>query len=359
MNRFGACFHAYGVSQYCKLEHLPTVTRFVNDLNLGIVRFDVNWDKIETSKGVYDWTLTDGAVDSMPESTDILFIVFCNASWAIKDRWLNGALITSMSPPTTPKNMPDYREFITNLVRRYKGRVKYYQIENEVYGLYYSYGWYDSPQSFLDLFQTASQAIRIEDPEAKILCPGIAFGDTDFSLPIETIKGQMTTTFIKHMLIDMEPYYDIVDLHIYYSIESIPSRIKWIKKRICGTNKKIWATEVGGVDSRTGQNPNDLTLQANDLVKRFVLLYGLGVERAFWLLVHKDKDVQHPLYGPMRLTNDPYALDKRPAYFAFKNIISKIGGFKHVFKINNGYKFIVNGKSVFARFDHNRNVYFE
>lgn len=258
-------------------------------------------------------------------------------------------------PSSFPDNIEDYKAKIKTLVSRYKGNVKYWQIENEVYGapnIFFS----GSEEDYTNMVNIAYDAIKQEQPDAKVLLAGIALGASDNPPVISNSVWQILSFALQNAK------YDAVDLHSYYKYELIPSRLDWLRQGMqqYGKDVPIFMTETGGFDNRVcGGTIDSFTLcypedveyakQSEEVVKRFTLAFANRVDKVFW---EKIYDHLSPLYseiwGYMALT---YGSDytRRPAYYTYKLMIEKLYGFKSIEKISEWqYKYIVNGKPVYV-----------
>ncbi len=346
--RIGADYVWYGINQYTNQKYVPVLAEYMSDLKIKFLRVDVMWHLLEPREGKIDWAMTDAIVNAMPPDVEILFTLYSSARWAIK----GGGAEMEKKPRYTsahPKKIEDYYGFVYAMASRYKGRIKYYQIENEVYDAP-NHFWNGTKEEYLGLFKAGSAAIRKADPEAKVLPASIALSNVDINLAkVGAIpKYRDTADFIDYVFTNGCNLFDIADLHLYYTLDSIPERLEWLREFLAKKNcvKPVWVTETGGLDPKAYKNTGDDRLQAEDLVKRFTLIFGNGAERASWLHIHKTKDSGDTLWGPMRLVNDAYAKEMKPAYYALKQLIGKIDGFTAVESVPGGYRFMVKGKAV-------------
>lgn len=362
INHVGVDYVWYGQNQYTKKENVPVLAEYMKDLDVKFLRVDIFWEFVEPSNGKYDWSNTDTIVNALSSDTDLLFTIYSSADWAVKGLTdANGKRKTTSAPP---ENIQDYYDFVFDMSNRYKGKVKYYQIENEVYGAPNNF-WNGTKEEYFSLFKKGVSAIKKADPNAKILVSSVALADFDVndkSLPANNVIARNAQDFMNYIFKNGCSYFDIADLHLYYTLDSIPDRLYWFKNSMLASNncsKPIWVTETGGLDPRAyAKNNNDSSLQAEDLVKRFVLIFANGAERAYWLHVHNTKDdVKDVVWGPMRLAEDAYVKQKKPGYYSLEILIDKIGKFSSVSKIKDGYKFIVNGKPVLVMWsDNEKNI---
>lgn len=185
-------------------------------------------------------------------------------------------------------------------------------------------------------------------------------------------------------------YVDIIDKH-FYGEESdyvkIQEEMAYLKDSLqnAGFNLeelKFWITETGTysgdpIDGDPGDLPyQSEAQQAQGLVKRYAVAFGEGVEKVLWAwnivegfqafgcdccifdytgLIY-DGNSEHQTCDD----NDPYdrgAGVKKLAYYSFKLMMDKIGGFTNVETIQDSgnyiYKFTKNNKPVYVAWNDN------
>ncbi len=351
-NHIGTDYLWYGINEWYTSGDLSTMTTYQNDLNNKIVRFDVYWYHTEPSNDVFNWDKTDSAIASIPTNCQILFTLYCTSSWGIKERVYDGNILTSIMPPTAPIDYNDYYDFVYRLATRYKGRVNYYQIENEVYAALPF--WYGTAQEYLQLLQTGFTAIRAADQYAKVLASSIALATVDVTQPVPP-NYEDEVAFFRMIIKSAVNYYDIVDMHLYYTLSAIPDRMSWLKTETALNRKPIWVTETGGLDERAYADYDNYRQQSIDMVKRYSLIFADTVDKVFWLHVYPPYNQQSPWKG-ITLTNDRYTSQKRPAYYTFKLLINKIDQLTSIAKLPIGTKFIVQNKPVLVLWNANDTI---
>jgi len=197
-------------------------------------------------------------------------------------------------------------------------------------------------------------------------------------------------------------YFDLVEFHLLSYYKSIPGTVKWIRGQMAknGYEKPIWMGDAGAViipcsDKKgflsawstytifskapyqngdelfeilkTGRDKPGLSYQevrswfdaeqARILVKTLVLAMGEGVEGSNWwtwqdvpqLLKSNGTGRSWALCGLIDDDNQT----KRPAFYTYKLLIQKLGGFSSVEKLTiwpdvNAYKFIIKGNPVYV-----------
>lgn len=193
-----------------------------------------------------------------------------------------------------------YRDFITQAVAAGKGKVDAWQIENEVYSTITRFWLGDARgefDNFITLFTTTSKMIRTLDPSTPILAPGITLGHTDFNQtgtpqPATTAQQKgvdIIDTNVRRLFTDACSNFDVIDLHLYYTVESIPGRVAWLQKIMneTGCIKPIWSTEISGPDPFGKQTLTDAQFvqqQADELGLRLQTAFNSGIEKVIYFI---------------------------------------------------------------------------
>ncbi len=124
------------------------------------------WCDIEPADDSYYWTRFDIYVNSLIQNNDpnckILYTLGITPSWA-----------NSQADGTKPPDdMTDWEDYVRHVVQRYKGKIHYYEIWNEVnVNTFYT----GSVTELVELAQRAHAIIRQEDPTAVVMTPNFAF----------------------------------------------------------------------------------------------------------------------------------------------------------------------------------------
>ncbi len=77
-------------------------------------------------------------------------------------------------PPTTPKMLEGYKNFVRFMVRHFRDRIRYFEIWNEPDGNY-AWGNKPNPREYAQLVKETAPIIRQEAPNAKILMAAMGF----------------------------------------------------------------------------------------------------------------------------------------------------------------------------------------
>ncbi len=363
---FGGDMLWYGIQkERTTRKTLNTFSSQMKALGMDTVRFDLYWGLMEKKRGRYDWTLADDLVATVGDDVDILFTISSTNSWGSKYNECRDLVEKQMKrnvinepPSSIPINMRDYTNFLEAMVKRYKSRVKYWQIENEIYGAKQrtpkcppiSRFWLGTPEEYLTLLKASYNTIKEVDPDAIVFASSYTFEPWDGSLK----------RFFRYVMDKGRNYSDLWDVHLYLGVDEDPAKIAAVKDemRRLGYSKPLWTTESGEPDidyhayKRFKGNLNSSEawrIQSEDMVKRYVQAFGEGVDRVFRLRIGPmgAKEGAGSRWTHMSLTTDRDGRQTKPAYYTYKLMHSKLAGFDSVTKITEGvYKFTVDGETI-------------
>ncbi len=253
---------------------------------------DALWNSVESREDVWNWTTTDAAIDALTKTGEPIVDLFAmqyaspNAPWK-----LSGTFEKTMTP--------EAETYIRTVVRRYKDRVTYWEIGNEMDHwraadpgsvtpknlsadsklpkLLPTDGY--SPEEQGAFFAAAAAIIREEDPNAVMVMPGMSAADsyqTGTWLP-GFVQGAGTDAF------------DVVNYHDYKSWDGMQSRLAALQTEMQTlgiSEKSLWLTETGSTADATltqrTNYPNSTTSQAADVIRRVLVVLSNSVNVAIW-----------------------------------------------------------------------------
>jgi hypothetical protein len=367
-NHFGADLLWFGINKDRTNQNaLNVFERQAIQLNVDIVRFDVFWALIEPTKGNFDWEITDNLVNSAPLNAKILFTVYSTSPWGVKYsdcRKLGEDLLKERGvdfnfngpPSSIAEDISDYENFLNKMVGRYKEKVEYWQIENEIYGAStriescppVSRFWLGTEEEYLELLKSSYTTIKSADPSATVFASSYTFEPWPADIK----------PFFKFILNKGRDFSDLWDLHLYLDPDDNEDKINLVKIEMqnLGYEKKLWATESGEIDikeypkfSKSFKSEEELKLQSEEIVKRYASAFGEGIEKVFRLRLTPYKENESPSerFNHMGLTFDANAEDKKPAYLTYKLMQDKLKNFVKVKKLADNV-YIFDGDVVVA-----------
>lgn len=283
--------------------------KFVKDLGASFDRSDFWWAVIEPEKNKFSWAFPDKVVAEFKRHGFNIFPILNYFS-----AWSN------CTAPNTDEERELFARYVYLVVSRYKKDIKYWEVWNEP-NLAQFWAPLPDPENYTKLLRVTYKAAKAADPSCKIVAPAIAGLDMPF-----------LEAMYKH---GAKGYYDIFSYH-YYSTEP-PEKNRWLEKDLQkihdflkkqGDLKPIWITEMG-VTSIAAPGGVSEKIQADYLVRNYLICLSTGyVERIFWFcLLDWVQDTQAPPWdahlGLLRFNGEP-----KPAYAAYKTMVSKLSGKK-------------------------------
>lgn len=201
--------------------------KYLKDLGITYVRIEFPWWQIETSKGTFDWSITDYIVEQCNAQGLSLVpqLVYC-PGWVA-------------SSPINPPNSMDFGNFVTAIVNRYKPSIHIWEMWNEpdVIGStglnkYYS----GNATSYVkNVLIPGYNAAKAADPTCTVSLAGLGRGTTNYLSQCYSAGAQ--------------PYYDIVGYHLYTSnpnaMISLGQSFRSLMNSNGDSEKQLWMSEFG------------------------------------------------------------------------------------------------------------------
>jgi len=318
----------FGITDHCSEEVAPD---FLKTAQAGMAwwRLWLRWDAIETTKSEYNWKGLDEVVAVAEKNGLNLYVSITGGSQAFQktprapgDDW------AVMTPSCfAPADREAWKQFLTALGTRYKGRIPAYQIWNEPDAKNGLYPF--DPKAYVSILKESAEALRAADPQAKIGLGGFAAGLSPKTTFNKKDNAWPAGAFYA---LSPQPYFDIVDCH-FYSIgepgqswdrvrEDVQAGNGFLKS--VGEDKKpLWNSETSMYSGPVGQSGGwgnvpylSESDQANELIKLHVQSLSVGVERTFW----------YGFIGDIGIVNGD--LSPKPAYAAQAFLSSILSGAK-------------------------------
>jgi len=301
--------HPWNGHHYNK-EKMEEAVQLMKRAGVGFVRMDFLWEDIEPRKNHLDYSKYDGIVDLLAQNDiKILGVLGYNVSW--NSRAWNAA-----------PDIPLFVKYARRVVRRYKDRVKYWEIWNEPDVDIY---WVpqDDMKTYGALLRAVYPALKSEDPTCLVV-----MGANSRYVPLGLRRLYMRAG---------KENFDIVNLHPFVDPLS-PGAMELLRSAYRGTykvmqskadgDKPIWITEIGcpGVDEVAdnwwlGKNPSEA--EQAQWVKK---VYGeplkwKGVKKIFWAFFRDTPNHFGNGTDYFGLVRRDFSL--KPAYMAYQAVATK------------------------------------
>ena len=337
----------------CLVSSAPVYKR----LGISWIRLGLDWRHIEPEEGKFVWDRYDREIENNRQhGIEVLGLLSHTPGWA----WT-----TQEGWPRELKDINDYCEYVTKTVTRYKGKIKYWEVENE------QEAGSNRPnqstlETYMEMLKNAYRIIKEVDPENKV-----------------QLAGGSPHHFVEKVLnLGGGDYFDIYPEHLYasrarfweeqgteYKLKKAHDDSREIFKRYGVKWKEWWNNEDGATtsiyESHIGEGApgHDLVSQAQYLVIHAVASLSLGAEKFFWYQLasigYTISDEQsfgliwsHPWgKNPKGFEGTP-----KPSAPAYINLINRLNGKKYqeiypLGKSGKGVIFRGGGKPVMVCWD--------
>ncbi len=228
---------------------------------------NVTWKDLEPSKGRWDFSRLDALVAlAQQHNTDVILPLALTPQWASQRPDEPSAYTPGAAAP--PARMQDWIDYVQAVASRYKGKIGYYEIWNEVN---WTSTWTGTPAEIAALQRAAYSAIKNIDPNAKVISANLSS-----SGGIPMLQQLLELGYANSA--------DIIGYHFYVSpnqpeaIASLAAEVSSLLQHY-GVHKPIWNTETGWLP------PSAFTSEdqgAGIVIRAMLIGQSAGIERFIW-----------------------------------------------------------------------------
>jgi hypothetical protein len=277
-------------------------------------RVDAAWADTEPQEGKYSMAKLnrlDLIIDQAEKNgMKVYLILFSTPQWASekpedKDFWAYA-----------PKDISKWSHYVKYIAQRYKGRITYWEIGNEIDWEF----WRSDLPKFAEYLKVAYKALKQVDPDNKVIMSGLAFDGTYVWRVLmpgadEYVLQKLYDAGVKDYfdIFAIHPYAHCMEDHIIKSLDSVNNSCK-IMKANGDSNKPIWITELGAASSTLGSPEK----QAVYLEKVYTqLIKHPKIEKIFWYNF-RNKVTGGELEDGLGIIN--HDMTTKPAYEMLKSL---------------------------------------
>jgi hypothetical protein len=202
-------------------------------LGAGLVRAYLYWAQVEPRPGERDWGAVDALLDQL-DGDEQLWVTVCSSSpWGTR-------VATDFQPPSPALDDAAYSAFVTALVRRCRGRVRYWQCNNEPSntGLL----WAGTADEYVHQLELMAAAVRAVDPAAQVVLGGCGYD------VLSSPDGSPQREFFEVLARAGRDHFDVFDLHLYDDPYAIPGHVAGVRALMHrhGYERPVAVGEYGG-----------------------------------------------------------------------------------------------------------------
>jgi hypothetical protein len=287
-----------GINPWEMQSFLSDIPGYVGT-NVGSIRIDLPWQKVEPRRGVFAWEELDTLVNvAQAKGMSVLITLRAISSWGTKaapnpkDAYHGASL---------PLDMSAWDTYLSAVAARYQGRNVAYEIENEPNSNF----WSGTRDDYLTLLKASFTSIMQGDPAARVLSAALAC-HTAFTYPDAATTEKENRDFDAWQNAILATHaFNTIGVHDYYFPDgavngwTFATYLTHVQDlaRAAGCEKcPIWITETGYVSrpqkAGTRVDPGSPQSQARWAAQAFQQAFDHGVKRVYWLFL-KD----HPNTG--------------------------------------------------------------
>ncbi|MGW4058122.1 hypothetical protein ACWEGE_07575 [Amycolatopsis sp. NPDC004747] len=182
----------------------------VRALGARTIRMYLYWSQLEPEPGRFAWDAVDAMLAQLTDSDELWVTVYTTSTWAT--RHPNPTL--PASPALDPAR---YRRFLRALVTRCRGRVRFWQCDNEPC---VEFLWNGSPEDYLGHLEVFAQVVREVDPRALVVLGGVPPDALDVAG--EEVDDEAVACF-KTIVSGGGACFDVFDVHPYGDPYLVPA----------------------------------------------------------------------------------------------------------------------------------------
>ncbi len=259
-------------------------------IGVKVYRYDLYWGDVMPDPDTENWDELEKTMDNIEEhGGETYLLVLGTAPWAVARK-------VSEETKVNPPEINLWKDWNKKLARRYKNRVRFWEIWNEP-----DIGFFSGTiEEYIEMLKTASEQIRNEADTAIILTGGF----TSF------YHGKLKKGMLKRVLKECQEWFDMIAYHKHGGFKDFAQEIDYRLAPLCNkvlkNNKPVFYTETG-MDTRYG-----IKFQAETLVKKIIFTWARDAVCFTWFNITD--------------TNEHYGLftkdwQPKPAYQAYNYLI--------------------------------------
>lgn len=256
-------------------ETLDKQLTLASKLGAAHIRLDMWWSVIEPEKGRFEWEFPDRVIDAIVAAGLEPYPILCyNAAW------------NRDASPASPEDREAFGNYVYQLVNRYKGKVRQWEVWNEPNTTPF---WVPNPSAvdYAELLKIAYARAKEVDPTCTVV--GFCTAGADFQFIEDVYKNGAKGSF------DALSYHHYGDQRDESVLESEIRRIRAIMDRHGDAAKPIYITELGiSTGPSTISKAYNEEDQASWLVKKHMIAIVEGVAEFYWFKMKDDATEMNP-----------------------------------------------------------------
>ncbi len=319
----------------------------VTAAGFGGIRDSEEWENVEWNKGKRNFAFfTDRRMNSMAEKglDGIFMLGGGNSNYAglnLNDikaytgndsltwdsarhtaKWRMPKISGTSYDPTVDTYMKAYLDYVSAVVTRYKGKIKYYGVWNEPNIKTFNYNLEASAADYGMLCKLAAQTVKSIDPDAKVI--GISLAGAASTNDIKYIREALAVAKDDIDGIAVHPYDHQAANNTVVSNFTNKLNTVWDAMQNVGFNKELWITELGWYTITDGYTEEEQARRAiitQTVFDRFSKENGNNGKYIWYDMVNDGNDAGYSENNYGLLTRAFIPKQSYYAYSAFNDLV--------------------------------------
>ncbi|MFJ6569487.1 hypothetical protein ACIQNU_18880 [Streptomyces sp. NPDC091292] len=205
----------------------------IRELGGSLVRVYVYWSQVEPEEGRYDWTVVDALLGQLDPAAETWVTVCSSSPWATRHP-------TDFLPSSPAKDRERYARFIRELVTRCRGRVEYWQCNNEPSNT--GMLWAGTAPEYVEQLTAFAAVVRAADPDAALVLGGCGYD------VLASPDGSPARQFFDQVVADGRDSFDLFAVNLYGDPRAVPDQVESVRAmmRRHGYERPVVAGEYNG-----------------------------------------------------------------------------------------------------------------
>lgn len=316
----------------------PQTLEPIQVVGFKVIRTNLYWSHIETSKGEYDWSNYDKLIKKMDEAgiRPLLSLSFSNLLYEPSVRVRSssvGDTRTRIAAPASEVSIKAFADFAAAAAKRYKKSNVIWEIWNEP-NYYYFWAPEPNPSLYASLASRACEAIKLADPNATVVGPSSA------GTPFDDDYIEWWRPFLKNSSLEC---IDAISVHPYVWNTNKGPEINFKKyQHLRDLLAEYTQRDIPIISSEFGFSTSDWNISEERQAALFIRNYMVNLLADVQISVWYDwrNDGEDPKNREHNFGIITHKRSKKPLYYAVKTLAELLDGYQL------GGRFNVNGNLV-------------
>ncbi len=230
---------------YPTLAEVERAADLAKAAGIQVVRMDLNWDLLNPARGTWKYDDYDAVVRAVrSRGLELLGVLDYSSWWGSSAQSANDWRVRLYAPP---RRAHEFAEYAYQVVSRYKGDVRAWEVWNEPNT---AENWKPAPDpaAYVALLRETFLAIKYADPQATVVFGGLSGNGVDG----DDASGLKSNFIAEAYAAGAQGYFDVMAIHPYI----LPnSGIDTLRNKIAATREvldkhgdrqvPLWLTEIG------------------------------------------------------------------------------------------------------------------